>query len=209
MQVQDEESESANAQVLMGEEKAIIDPGLPSNKAVLEESLGHLGLAFDDFSWVILTHGHFDHFGLAPAFKKAKVLMHRLDAERIAAQDKAFACVHYFSEECVFPRVDGFLEEGQVIDLGGVKLKVIQTPGHTAGSVCLLEERRKILFSGDTLFEERWGRTDLETGDKKSLIDSLHKIAQLDYQILAPGHGKRIEYNAKKYLRELLEIVER
>ena len=203
------ENNSANAYILLGEKKAVIDPGLKSNRERVEAALEELKLGFDEIDLVVITHAHVDHFGLAGAFGKAEVLMHREGLKRLKGKDALYACADYFpGEACDFPAEVEGVEEGDEIDLGGIKLSVFHTPGHAIGCICLLEKRLEILFSGDTIFKDAWGRTDLETSDKKALIDSLHKIAQLNYQILAPGHGAIIPSNAPENLSGLLELID-
>jgi hydroxyacylglutathione hydrolase len=200
---------SSNAFLLLGKEKAVIDPGLKSNLERMEKGLKALNLSFDEIDWVFNTHAHVDHFGLDFAFKKAVKALHEEAAERLEEKDAGHACTDYFpGEECHYPSVEKRLKDGEEVDLGGLRLKVYHTPGHSSGSLCLLEEREGILFSGDTVFKEAWGRTDLESSDKKALIDSLHKIARLKYRILAPGHGPILTENALENVKFLLEMVD-
>jgi len=88
------------------------------------------------------------------------------------------------------PKIDGFLEDGQIIEVGNLKLKVIHTPGHSAGGVCFLVD--KILFSGDTLFADSVGRTDLPGGSYETLGNSIkNKLFTLNEDITVyPGHGE-------------------
>ena len=85
---------------------------------------------------------------------------------------------------------DVCLQDGDIITLGNLKFKVIHTPGHTEGSMCLYTEG--LLISGDTLFKGTWGRTDLPTSSFESIIHSIEdKLMTLpDETIIYPGHGK-------------------
>jgi len=88
------------------------------------------------------------------------------------------------------PRPDKDLKEGDVIKIGNSTLSVIETPGHTPGSVCFYDEKNKILISGDTLFRGSVGRTDLPGGDMNKLMNSLKKLMELpDETVVYSGHG--------------------
>jgi glyoxylase-like metal-dependent hydrolase (beta-lactamase superfamily II) len=128
---------------------------------------------------ILLTHGHFDHVG---------------GVKEIAAQTdcSVFICKEDLSLNPMLP--DGAISytdtyaEGDTLSLAGLQLQVLQTPGHTPGSVCLLCE--DVLFAGDTLFAGTCGRTDLPGGSMTQMRRSLGRLAALEgnYQVL-PGHG--------------------
>ena len=86
---------------------------------------------------------------------------------------------------------DSRLDDQDLIHLGNLQFKVIHTPGHTAGATCLYCEKEKCIFTGDTLFRGTWGRTDLPTSNRESIIDSItNKLMILpDETIVYPGHG--------------------
>jgi len=88
-------------------------------------------------------------------------------------------------------RIDILLKEGE-LRLGGEPLQVLETPGHSPGSICLYWPARKALFTGDVVFEMGVGRTDFPGGDGKALIRSLERLAELDTEILLPGHGNPV-----------------
>jgi hydroxyacylglutathione hydrolase len=82
------------------------------------------------------------------------------------------------------------LAEGGEVRFGALRLRVLHTPGHTPGSVCLLDEDEGVLYSGDTLFAQGWGRTDLPGGDAGVIAQSLARLADLeDAVVVHPGHG--------------------
>ena len=90
------------------------------------------------------------------------------------------------------PPADNLLREGDIIKIGCLSLKVIETPGHTKGGICFYDECNNILFSGDTLFLESIGRTDLPTGSDKELTHSLKKLFNLPlYTAVYTGHGDK------------------
>lgn len=145
---------------------------------------------------VVLTHGHFDHLGAARRVLEATgapLLVHELDAARITtAEGSGGAMFGFFGHDA--PAPDRLLTNGEVISAsGGLELSVIHTPGHTAGSICLVGEGslEGHLFSGDTLFAGSVGRTDFPGGDGRALRDSIAaRLAPLaDDTVVHPGHG--------------------
>ena len=139
---------------------------------------------------VLLTHGHFDHIlgipGLREEWPDLPVYCHPADLG-----EGDFSTM--FGER--FPTVRSFgnitpYREGDAIDVAGIRVEVLETPGHTPGSVTLRAE--DVLFTGDTLFAGSMGRTDLPGGDEGQIMASLRRLAGLegDYQVL-PGHEGR------------------
>jgi glyoxylase-like metal-dependent hydrolase (beta-lactamase superfamily II) len=200
---------SSNSYLFQGKKLALIDPGLKNNEPNLEESLQQAGLSPEDIELVLLTHGHSDHFSASSLFKKAELRLSQTDAELLNQEDWEFTCASYFPHGTAhFPKVENFLEEEEIIDLGDFKLKVIFTPGHTKGSVCFWEQEKGLLFSGDTLFSGACGRTDLKTSSKKDLIDSLHKLAKIEFETLCPGHGLILKGHQRTNIVNCLALLE-
>jgi len=99
---------------------------------------------------------------------------------------------------------DILLKGGEI--LGG--FEVIHTPGHTPGGICLYDPVSKILFSGDTVFQDgSFGRTDLYGGNTKKLIDSIKKLTQLDVSIMYPGHGDAVAEDANDQIKMSLRMA--
>lgn len=177
---------ATNCYLLADEEKkicAVIDPGARTERIL--EALAAEGWKAE---YILLTHGHYDHVLAAPKVQAetgARLYISRKDEWMLVPAEARHP--GYIREEYVQPRVDGFLEEGTPILLGGLKIDVLATPGHTAGSVTLLCGDQ--MFSGDTLFLESCGRTDLESGSMDDMLRSLKKLAELpgDYHV-CPGH---------------------
>jgi len=139
---------------------------------------------------VFLTHGHFDHIlgipGLREEWPDLPVYCHPADwGEGDAASlfGQRFPTVRSFGDITSY-------QEGDVVEMDGIKIEVLETPGHTPGSVTLRAE--DVLFTGDTLFAGSMGRTDFEGGDGEAMAASLRRLARLegDYQVL-PGHEGR------------------
>ena len=158
-----------------GDKCVLIDPGFDGNQ-ILEQ----VRTRGKQVEAILLTHGHFDHVGGVKAIAQetgCKVYIHKLDME--LPQRLTLGTVPY---------TDNY-EEGDVLSLGGLSIRVMHTPGHTPGGVCLLCENA--MFSGDTLFAGTCGRTDLPGSSYKDMWASLARLAALeqDYRVL-PGHGE-------------------
>lgn len=169
---------------LIGDEKenvcAVADPGGSPERvlAMIEQS----GL---ELKMILLTHGHWDHVGAIPALlEKWPDLPVYAHERELCPSDEPNP--HYF-----FPRAgknQRTYGEGDVLPLGGLTLKVLHTPGHSAGSVVILAE--DVMLCGDTLFAGSCGRWDLPGGSEGAMLPSLRRLAELegDYRV-CPGHG--------------------
>lgn len=182
----------------------IIDPGEGAGK--LLEFLRGRGLCPVA---TILTHGHADHIAgltdLGRQFPQMQVYIHRQDAGMLGdpeANLSVFVGMVFRTEPA-----DVLLEDGDVIDQAGIKLKVLHTPGHTPGGICLYESQEGVVFAGDALFAGSIGRSDFPGGDEYQLLDSIgRKLLTLpDTTAVYPGHGMRTtigrEKRANPYIR--------
>lgn len=137
---------------------------------------------------IVSSHGHWDHIGDNAAVAEhtgAKVAVHPLDAHRLTDPKPLYAP---FEIPPSVPAVD--LAEGGEIRFGEIRLRVLHTPGHTEGSVCLYDADHGRLFSGDTLFAGSWGRTDFPGGDEDAMAASLARLSELEDPVrVFPGHG--------------------
>lgn len=168
-------------------EAVVIDPG--GDASLIESVLSENGL---ELKYIINTHGHFDHIGGNGELKErtgALVAMHAADRPLLesALDQSAF----YGVKISVQPAPDINLTHGAELIFGDIVLKIIHTPGHSEGGVCLYIEDEGILFTGDTLFAGSVGRTDLQGGSYDTLISSIHgKLVPLgDHVRVFPGHG--------------------
>lgn len=140
---------------------------------------------------ILLTHGHFDHIMAVEELKsltKAKVYAHEEEVQLLG--DAKLNASHHVRKVCeLLP--DILLKDQQFLELAGFKMRVIHTPGHTRGGVCYYFPEYETLISGDTLFRESIGRTDLPTGDTNTLVAVVNdKLMLLEDQVkVYPGHG--------------------
>jgi len=179
----------SNCFVLKGTKKiALVDSSSFFNKKQLLAGLAKLSISKADRLLILHTHGHADHIGCDEFFPNAKVAMHKNDAKMINEKNEEFACTSFFPGTAL-PLVSTMLKGGQKINLGGISLEVVQTPGHTTGSICFLLKKEKALLSGDCLFADGFGRTDLPGGNSKKMVESLKKLQKMPLKALLPGHG--------------------
>lgn len=166
-------------------EVIIVDPASNSEQIqafVEQRSLMPVG--------ILLTHGHFDHIFAVDAIRKLydiRVYAHENEQAVLANADINLSSV--FGAPFT-TAADVLLEDGSVFEMAGAMIEVMLTPGHTAGSVCYYIAKEDILFSGDTLFQESYGRTDFPTGSFKELEHSIkERLFMLPCNtIVYPGH---------------------
>lgn len=143
----------------------------------------------DKVKHILLTHCHFDHISAVSLIKQitgANICIHYLDAEGCADSVNSLCDIFGVSGISYFDP-DILLSDGDIIRFGDSELKVIHTPGHSRGSCCFIGER--VVFSGDTLFKESYGRTDFPGGDIRELKASVSKLFDLPGDMtVCPGH---------------------
>lgn len=164
---------------------AIIDPGGDEERILAEVKKAGL-----EVMYIILTHGHPDHVCGNRRLKEATgatIIMHSADAAFFGKPE----IISYFSMLGLEPSppADRMVEEGDIIEIGEEKLKVLHTPGHTPGGICLLCGND--LITGDTLFVGGVGRTDFPGGSHQDLMDSIKTrlLVLPDDTVVWPGHG--------------------
>ena len=180
-------------------EAIAIDTATPS----LAWIVGELAARDWTLKLIVSTHGHWDHIGdnaAVAAGTGAEIAVHPLDRERLTHPRPLLAPFHIPPS---VPAVD--LAEGGVIRFGEIRLRVLHTPGHTEGSVCLLAEDDGLLYSGDTLFAGAWGRVDLPGGDADAMVASLARLTELEDRLaVLPGHGPATTVGRERAWMELV-----
>lgn len=149
--------------------------------------------------YLILTHCHADHIAGLKEVKKIypeiKILIHELDAPGLTRDEINLSSL--LETESNFIEADRTLKDGDILEVGTLKIKVIHTPGHTAGSISLLVE--DALFSGDTLFRGSYGRTDFPTGNALDMMKSVEKLLCLPAEtIVYPGHEQMTQIGEER-----------
>ena len=152
---------------------------------------------------IVSTHGHWDHVGDNAAVAEhtgAQIAVHPEDAHRLITPKPLFAPFEILPS---VPAVD--LAEGGEVRFGEIRLRVLHTPGHTEGSVCLLAADDGMLFSGDTLFPGGWGRVDFPGGSPEQMVESIGRLSGLEDRLrVLPGHGPATTIGRERPWMELV-----
>ncbi len=164
-------------------EGAVIDPG--DNAAAILREIDRAGAKI---TYILLTHGHFDHILAVHEIAEktgAKLVIHKEDKWLLSYDEMGE--FRPYARHYVPTPVDILAEEGTTIQVGGLTAEYLHTPGHTPGSCCIKVE--DVLFTGDTMFRHECGRCDLKGGDFSLMLQSLKRLHDLpgDYRVL-PGH---------------------
>ena len=181
-------------------EAAIIDCGAFSNeeKTLLKDFISHNQLSLKH---LLNTHLHLDHsfgnkfiydtYGIAPEY-------HRMEEQIPNLKEQAARFGIKMADDNV--KASRYLEDGDIISFGNTELKAILTPGHSPASICFYSKADGVLFTGDVLFEESIGRTDLWGGNHRQLISEIkNKVLTLpDNTVVYPGHGPKTTIKNEK-----------
>lgn len=169
-------------------EALVFDPGDEAER--IQAYAANKGWAIKD---ILLTHGHSDHMGGAEALRKLTgAPVYALQEEEAMLLDAKTNLSMFINHRAITVNADEFLKDGQELQLSGIKLRVLHTPGHTPGGCSFYCEEADCVFSGDTLFQASVGRSDFPGGSMSELVRSVkEKLFQLpDGTKVYPGHGE-------------------
>jgi len=198
----------SNMYLLTGEGTILIDSGIGFQADIVIATLKGM-LNGRKLDHLILTHRHYDHVGGANSLIKEfqpKVYAGKNDAPPLRAGDRASTLGTQFGGS-LEPMVVNDLEEGDVIDIGEHRLRVLETPGHTTGSICLYDEVTNGLFTGDTVFIGGVGKWTYPTGSLDQIIESMKRLNTLKVNGFYPGHGPYVAEGGNEHIVSALNMI--
>lgn len=194
-----------------GDHEILVDAGTGLYASNLDKDLQTKGSSLNSITDIVLTHCHIDHLGgVIPLLEAGspKLYLHETEASRINKGDMSQTLGDTFGADLPPFKIDTMLNEGDLIDFGDVKLKVFHTPGHSSGSITMEILDTRILITGDTLFPGgSFGRTDFPDGDSRTLVASLKRISEMDFDIGLPGHMNAMKFNARHSAMKSYEMA--
>lgn len=181
---------SINVYLIGEKETILVDSGLGEEKSN-EMILASLKDLSAKLSYIVITHCHQDHFGGAKALREAT-------GAKVAVHSKNAALLE---EEADGLKADVLLEHGDVLEVDGLKIEVVHTPGHSPGDICLFWRECGILFTGDTIVGVG---TVVVDGDMVQYMDSLERLLDYDATMICPGHGPMVQ-DAKAKIKAVID----
>jgi hydroxyacylglutathione hydrolase len=201
---QDPAANNANTYFINGSKKILIDPGHYHLFGNVKDHLSKLSVTPQDIDLILLTHAHPDHVEAVRSFFNSRALIALHEAELEFVKNLA---PHYGTAMGVAdfePQI--LLREGG-LQVGDMTFQIIHTPGHSPGSICIHWPHEKALFTGDVIFCQGIGRTDLSGGNGDALKESIKRLSGLEVEHLLPGHGEIVSGGA--LVRKNFSEVER
>jgi hydroxyacylglutathione hydrolase len=198
----------SNIYLLTGENPILVDAGTGMHHREILKWLSY-SVKKNRIERIVLTHRHFDHTGGVAALAKelgAEVLIHHEDAGPVRDGDSRQTLANMFGVSSQPVKVTE-LHGDEMLSTGSSKFEVVFTPGHTAGSISLWENDKKVLISGDTVFVGGVGRWDLPSGNFEQLRGSVQKLLSLAPQEIYPGHGDFCQSGVREIISEALKYL--
>lgn len=175
---------NSNSYIIVGEFSILVDPGHDRFLTRLIKSIKRDGIDPENISLIINTHSHPDHIE-ANGNKMWDNILKTLSKEEEIYFKEVYPI---FGETPPYFMIDFYLQEGE-LKIGNETFQIIQTPGHTPGSICIYWPKNKVLISGDVIFVGGIGRTDFPGGNGEILKESIEKLSTFDTEYLLSGHG--------------------
>ena len=200
---------------------SIVDAGLMGKGGYKLQSLEKMGIRKEEIKRVIMTHTHLDHIGCLNEIRSQmdwlELWVHEKEAAPLEEGDertvygmdmfKGMCQMQYGLKPGDFKfKVDGKLQGGETLELGGMSWEVFHIPGHSAGCIALYYRPEKILIPGGTVYADfSIGRFDLHGAEAKALMDSLQRLGELDVDVLLPGHNRIVKGVSPGYIKKTAE----
>lgn len=200
---------------------SLIDAGLMRKGKYKIESVRKHGIALEEIKRIIMTHTHLDHIGCLEYIMKeiphAELWVHEAEAVPVEEGDeRGVYGMEMFRTMCMSQyslkpgdfkfEVARKLKGGEILEIGGMSWEVFHIPGHSAGSIALYNPEKKVLIPGDTVYADyAIGRFDLHGADGPALSRSLMRLAELEVDILLPGHNRIVKGVKPGYIRDTAE----
>lgn len=199
---------SSHSYLIQGVYKnVLIDTGTRANFNRIVEGVTKIGLKISDIDLVICTHEHYDHIGgISFFYESALLAADRFAATKIELQDEYVIHAAAHGEETIKTRINLWLENRMLFDFGNYKLKVLHTPGHTSGCICLYEPFKRLMFTGDTVFANGVISKISDSGSYGDYINSLERLNTYKLNRIFPGHGPICE-NPESSLQQSIKAA--
>jgi glyoxylase-like metal-dependent hydrolase (beta-lactamase superfamily II) len=195
---------------------SLIDVGLIGKGDYKINTIKNLGIPLEDIKRIIMTHTHMDHIGCLAEIQEqlpwAELWMHTMEAEPLEQGDeRAVYGMDMFRSMCEMQyglkpgsfkfKVDRKLQDGEHLEIGGMSWEILHIPGHSQGSIGLYDRSTKTLIPGDVVYADyAIGRFDLHGANGQELKDSLMRLAELEVEILLPGHNRIVKDLPEGYI---------
>jgi len=197
---------------------SIVDAGLMGKGGYKIQVIQKLGIKLSDIKRIIMTHTHLDHIGCLKEIRAqiphAELWIHEEEADPIEKGDeRGVYGMEMFRSMCQSQyglksgdfkfKVDRKLKEADKLDMGGLSWEVLHIPGHSPGSIALYERGQKVLIPGDVVYADyAIGRFDLHGAEGSVLAKSLLRLAELEVEVLLPGHNRVVKGVKPGYIRD-------